>query len=92
MTTKIDFKRQIDAYRATRRGFRIVDVPDLQYLMIDGHGDPNSGPAFTEAAEASLRLLAAKPDDPAALVCADVHHGTPDDLAALRARVDRIAA
>jgi 5-(carboxyamino)imidazole ribonucleotide synthase len=33
----------------------------------------------------SLRVLAASPDDPAALVCADVHHGTPDDLDALRA-------
>jgi 5-(carboxyamino)imidazole ribonucleotide synthase len=32
----------------------------------------------------SLRVLAAKPDDPAALVCADVVTGPPDDLAALR--------
>jgi 5-(carboxyamino)imidazole ribonucleotide synthase len=32
----------------------------------------------------SLRVLAAAPNDPAALVCADVCHGTPDDLAALR--------
>src|SRR5690606_32322929 len=33
----------------------------------------------------SLRVLAADPADPAALVCADVHAGTPGDLAALRA-------
>ena len=33
----------------------------------------------------SLRVLAARPDDPAALVCADVVPGAPDDLAALRA-------
>jgi 5-(carboxyamino)imidazole ribonucleotide synthase len=32
----------------------------------------------------SLRVLAARPDDPAALVCADVRHGAADDLAALR--------
>jgi 5-(carboxyamino)imidazole ribonucleotide synthase len=32
----------------------------------------------------SLRVLAAKPDDPAALVCADVVLGPPDDLSALR--------
>lgn len=28
-----------------------MDVPDLQYLMIDGQGDPNASPAFTEAVE-----------------------------------------
>jgi len=32
----------------------------------------------------SLRVLAAKPDDPAALVCADVRIGVPTDPAALR--------
>ncbi|MEV4496933.1 GyrI-like domain-containing protein [Micromonospora arborensis] len=49
---KIDFKRTLDAYRAHRGQFRMVDVPDLQYLMVDGHGDPNTSPAFTEAVEA----------------------------------------
>jgi len=48
----IDFKKTIDAYRAKQREFRIVDVPDLQYLMIDGHGDPNTSPEFTGAVEA----------------------------------------
>ena len=52
MTDKIDFKKTLDAYRAKLGEFRVVDVPDLQYLMIDGHGDPNSAPAFTEAVEA----------------------------------------
>ncbi len=33
----------------------------------------------------SLRVLAAASDDPAALVCADVRRGAPDDLDALRA-------
>jgi len=33
----------------------------------------------------SLRVLAADPADPAALVCADVHAGVASDLAALRA-------
>ncbi|MER7331838.1 MULTISPECIES: GyrI-like domain-containing protein [unclassified Micromonospora] len=49
---KTDFKRTIDAYQAKRGQFRIVDVPDMQYLMIDGHGDPNTSPAFTDAVEA----------------------------------------
>ncbi len=52
MTDKIDFKKTLDAYQARRDEFRVVDVPDLQYLMIDGHGDPNSSPEFTQAVEA----------------------------------------
>jgi hypothetical protein len=52
MTDKIDFKKTLDAYQAQRGRFRIVDVPDMQYLMIDGHGDPNTSPTYTEAIEA----------------------------------------
>lgn len=52
MTAKTDFKKSLDAYQAPRGRFRVVEVPDLQYLMVDGHGDPNSSPAFAEAIEA----------------------------------------
>jgi hypothetical protein len=52
MTDKTDFKKDLDAYRATLREFRIVEIPDLRYLMIDGRGDPNTSPAFTHATEA----------------------------------------
>jgi hypothetical protein len=52
MTRKADFKKDLDAYRAAHREFRIVQVPDLHYLMIDGRGDPNTSPAFTHAAGA----------------------------------------
>ncbi|MFJ3406450.1 GyrI-like domain-containing protein [Promicromonospora sp. NPDC090134] len=52
MADKTDLKKTLDAYQAKRDRFRIVDVPDLRYLMIDGHGDPNGSPAFTEAVEA----------------------------------------
>ncbi len=51
MTNKVDFKKTLDGYRAQRDRFRIVDMPDMQYLMIDGHGDPNTSPTFTEAIE-----------------------------------------
>ncbi|RNL84202.1 GyrI-like domain-containing protein [Halostreptopolyspora alba] len=51
MTDKTDLKKSLDAYQATRDRFRIVEVPELRYLMIDGHGDPNTSPAFTEAIE-----------------------------------------
>ncbi len=56
MTNKVDFKTEIDAYRARQGRFSVVDVPELRYLMIDGHGDPNTGGAFTDAAEALYPL------------------------------------
>jgi hypothetical protein len=52
MSEKADFKKSLDAYRAKPGQFRVVDVPELQYLMIDGHGNPNTSPAFTQAVEA----------------------------------------
>jgi len=48
MTAKVDPKRELACYRARRDRPELVTVPDLQYLMIDGHGDPNT-PAFAEA-------------------------------------------
>jgi hypothetical protein len=38
-------------YRATATP-QVVDVPDLTFLMIDGHGDPNTSPAYAEAVQA----------------------------------------
>src|SRR5690606_29541468 len=49
MPEKIDFRKSLDCYRAPRGTFRLVDVPDLHYLSIDGHGDPNTSSAYTEA-------------------------------------------
>ena len=51
MTDTTDFKKSLDAYRAEKGRFRILEIPDLQYLMIDGHGDPNVSPAFAESIE-----------------------------------------
>lgn len=48
-TDKVDFKKTLAAYRARRDQFQIVEIPDLQYVMIDGSGDPNTSPAFAEA-------------------------------------------
>jgi hypothetical protein len=48
---KVDFKRELECYRAKRDSPQVVDVPDLQYLMIDGHGDPNS-PVYEDAVSA----------------------------------------
>lgn len=49
VSDKIDFKRTIASYRAKHGVFEIFDVPDLQYLMVDGHGDPNTSPAYPAA-------------------------------------------
>ena len=46
---KIDLKKQISTYTATAQVFSVVDVPPLQYLMVDGHGDPNTSTAYREA-------------------------------------------
>lgn len=47
----IDFKKTLDAYAARPDVFRVVDVPTMQYLMVDGHGDPNTSEQFTRAVE-----------------------------------------
>jgi hypothetical protein len=39
---KVDLKRELACYTARRNAPQLVEVPDLRYLMIDGHGDPNS--------------------------------------------------
>lgn len=49
MTDKIDVKKTLASYRAPRGRFEIVGIPDMQYLAVDGHGDPNNSPAFTDA-------------------------------------------
>ncbi|MDL9978893.1 GyrI-like domain-containing protein [Microbacterium sp. ASV49] len=49
MTDKTDFTKALDSYRAKRGEFRILEVPERRYLMIDGHGDPNTSPAYADA-------------------------------------------
>ncbi len=50
---KIDFKKDFkQLYSPSSKKFEIVDVPPMQFLMIDGHGDPNTAPEYQEAVEA----------------------------------------
>ncbi|WMY78804.1 GyrI-like domain-containing protein [Citricoccus sp. I39-566] len=46
---KIDLKASLDPYRARRGEFRILDVPEMRYLMVDGQGDPNTSPEYAAA-------------------------------------------
>lgn len=52
MADKVDFKKQLDSYQAKRGQFRVLDVPEMNYLMVDGQGDPNTSPVFAAALEA----------------------------------------
>lgn len=47
MTT--DHKRLVPTYRAPRGAVELVTVPVLQYLMVDGEGDPNTCDAYRDA-------------------------------------------
>lgn len=49
MSSKVDFKKLIPTYSAVRGRFDIVTVPAIQYLMVDGHGDPNTSQAYADA-------------------------------------------
>ena len=52
-----DIKKALPALYAPEPGdFHVVEVPELSFLMIDGHGDPNESPAYAEAVEALFSL------------------------------------
>lgn len=53
---KVDFTRTLDGYRAKRGEFRLLELPEMRYLMLDGHGDPNTSAAFADALEALYPL------------------------------------
>jgi hypothetical protein len=50
--TKIDFKRDLRELYAPAGEPSLVEVPGLTFLMVDGHGDPNTAPEFGDAIEA----------------------------------------
>ena len=51
--SKIDFRKELKhLYRPSAKEFVVVDVPPMQFLMIDGHGDPNTAQEYQEAVEA----------------------------------------
>jgi hypothetical protein len=39
-------------YKASAKEISIIDVPALNFLMIDGHGDPNTSQSYKDAVEA----------------------------------------
>lgn len=52
-----DIKKAFPTLYAAKPGdFHVVEVPELSFLMIDGHGDPNVSPAYAEAVETLFSL------------------------------------
>ena len=50
---KVDLKKELKhLYQPSAKEVASVDVPALQFLMIDGEGDPNTAPAYARAVEA----------------------------------------
>lgn len=47
---KIDFRRTLPAYQATRT-IEQIDVPAMRFVMVDGAGNPNAAPAYQRAIE-----------------------------------------
>ena len=47
---KINFSRALTHYQASRT-IELIDVPAMTFVMVDGHGNPNTAPAYGTAIE-----------------------------------------
>jgi hypothetical protein len=51
--TKVDFKKELrQLYKPSPKEVVVVDVPEMNVLMIDGVGDPNTAQEYKDAIEA----------------------------------------
>ncbi len=54
---KIDYKKELKhLYRSSAKKVEFVDVPKMNFFMIDGEGDPNRSQAYQDAIEALYAL------------------------------------
>ena len=54
---KLDFKKELPkTYNPKNIEWELVSVPKMQFLMIDGRGDPNTAPSYREAVEVLYSL------------------------------------
>jgi hypothetical protein len=50
---KIDLKKTLKhLYQPSAKEIALVDVPEMNFLMVDGEGDPNTSKSFSDAIEA----------------------------------------
>ncbi len=50
--SKVDFKKTLKQLYIPPKKFMTVDVPEMQFIMVDGHGDPNTAQEYQDAVEA----------------------------------------
>ena len=49
---KIDYKKELKhLYKPSVKNVEVVEVPQMNFLMIDGEGDPNTSQSFQDAVE-----------------------------------------
>lgn len=54
---KVDLKKEVkDLYNPSAKEVTIVEVPKMNFLMIDGSGDPNTSQEYKDAVEALFSL------------------------------------
>jgi hypothetical protein len=54
---KLDLKKQYKSlYTPSAKENSIIDIPPLTYIMVDGHGDPNTAPVYVEAIQTLYSL------------------------------------
>jgi hypothetical protein len=54
---KLDFKKELKhLYKPSHKEIKIVEVPKMNFLMIDGQGDPNTAKEYGDAVEALFAL------------------------------------
>jgi hypothetical protein len=50
---KLDLKKSLKyLYEPSAKAFSVVDVPPMNFIMIDGRGNPNTAPEYVEAMQA----------------------------------------
>jgi hypothetical protein len=55
--TKIDLRKDLKLlYNPSAKAVALVDVPPMNFLMLDGSGDPNTSPDYVAAIEALFAL------------------------------------
>jgi len=54
---KIDYKKKLKhLYKPSAKKVEMVEVPQMNFLMVDGEGDPNTSKLFSDAIEALFPL------------------------------------
>jgi len=54
--SKVDFKKELSEFYSPPAKFVIVDIPEMRFLMVEGHGDPNVAQEFQDAVGALYAL------------------------------------